>query len=127
MGSFVWLGKLERLQIDEINHDWIQGGLGLPCVLSKSNALFLKQTCRLLNPITKHYCHIKYGLGIHLRNYFPDMAAGPHAEIVPEYFQHLRMLLVEGFVLGDLTTDSIRKVTTKELYLSYTSTFPPQR
>ena len=53
------------------------------------------------------------------------MGAGPHVEIVPEYFQHLRMLLVEGFVLGDLTTDNIRKVTAKELYLGYTRTFPP--
>ena len=53
-------GKLERLQIDEIKHDRSQRGLGLPCVLSKSNALFLKQTCRLLNPTTKQYCHLKY-------------------------------------------------------------------
>ena len=127
MGSFLWLGKLERLQIDEIKNDRIQGGLGLPCVLSKANALFLKQTCRLLNPITKQYSHIKYWLGIHLRDYFPDMAAGPHAEIVSEYFQHLRMLLVEGLVLGDLTTDNIRRVTAKELYLGYTSTFPPPK
>jgi hypothetical protein len=41
MGSFVWLGKLERLKIDEIMND---RALGLPCVLSKSNALFLKQS-----------------------------------------------------------------------------------
>ena len=127
MGSFVWLGKLERLQIDEIKHDRSQGGLGMPCVLSKSNALFLKQTCRLLNPTTNQYCHLKYWLGIYLRNYFPDMANGPQAEIVPEYFQHLRMLLLEGFVFGDLTTDNIRKVTAKELYLGYTSTFPPPK
>ena len=64
-----------------------------------------------------------YWLGIHLRDYFPDLAAGPHAEIVSEYFQHLR-ILVEGLVLGDLTTDTIRRVTAKEFYLSYTSTFP---
>jgi hypothetical protein len=29
------------------------------------------------------------------------MAAGPYSEFVFDYFQHLRMLLVEGFVLGD--------------------------
>ena len=37
----------------------------------------------------------------------PDMGAGPHVEIVPEYFQHLRMLLVEGFVLGDFVDWSL--------------------
>jgi hypothetical protein len=69
--------------------------------------------------------YIRNHFRIHLNYYFPDIAAGPHAEIVPEYFQHMRMLFVEGFFLGDL--DDIRKVTAKELYLGYTGTFPPQR
>ena len=48
MGSFLWFGKLERLQIDEVKNPLCAGGLGLPCVSSKSDSLFLKQTCRLL-------------------------------------------------------------------------------
>ena len=47
MASFLWLGKLERLQIDEMKNPPCAGGLGLPCVSSKSDSLFLKQTCRL--------------------------------------------------------------------------------
>ena len=48
MGSFLWFGKLERLQLDEVKNPLCAGGLGLPCVSSKSDSLFLKQTCRLL-------------------------------------------------------------------------------
>ena len=55
------------------------------------------------------------------------MAAGPHAEIVCDYFQHLRMLLVEGFEIGDLKVKNLGRVTAKELYVGYTSTFPPPK
>ena len=59
MGRFLWAGKLERLQIDEVKNPRSSGGLGLPCVWSKSNALFLRQTCRLISdPDSKQYCHV---------------------------------------------------------------------
>ena len=128
MGVFLWVGKLERLQIDEVKNPCYAGGLGLPCVSSKANALFLKQTCRLImSSDSKNYGHVRYWLGLHLRDYFPDMAEGPHAEIVCEYFQHMRLLLVEGLVLGDLSVDNIKMVTAKELYEGYTTTFPPPK
>ena len=37
----------------------------------------------------------------------------------------MRLLLVEGLVLGDLTVNTVRSVTAKGLYKEYTSTFPP--
>jgi hypothetical protein len=75
MGSFLWLGKLERLQIDEVKNPLCDGGLGLPCVSSKSDSLFLKQTCRLLmDSGSSQYNHVRYWLGLHLRDYFPNMA-----------------------------------------------------
>ena len=55
------------------------------------------------------------------------MAAGPHAEIIAPYFQHMRLLLVEGLVLGDLSVDTIRRVTAKELYQSNITSFPPPK
>ena len=55
------------------------------------------------------------------------MAEGPHAEIVCAYFQHVRLLLVEGLVLGDISVATLRRVTAKELYVGYTSTFPPPK
>ena len=128
MGSFIWLGRLERLQIDELKNPICDGGLGLPCISSKADALFLKQTCRLLvNTQSMQYQHVRYWLGIHLREYFPDMAEGPHAEIVAPYFKHMRLLLVEGFVLGDVSVASLKSVTSKALYESATTSFPPPK
>ena len=128
MKTFLWTGKLERLQLDEVKNPPFAGGLDLPCVFSKANALFLKQTCRwLMDSTTKQYGHLKYWIGIHLKEFFPDMAFGPHAELVCPYFQHVRMLLVEGFVLGDIKLENLRSVTAKELYQKNTSSFPPPK
>ena len=128
MGSFLWLGRLERLQIDEVKNPLCDGGLGLPCISTKADSLFLKQTCRLLmDSRTLQYSHVRYWLGLHLRDYFPDMALGPHAEIVSPYFQHMRFLLVQGLTLGDVTLATIRRVTAKELYQSSTTSFPPPK
>ena len=128
LGSFLWVGKLERLQLVEVKNSLSAGGLGLPCVSSKANSLFLKQTCRLILDVeSKQSGHVKHWLGLHLKHYFPVMAEGPHAEIVCPYFQHMRLLLVEGLVLGEIQIDRIRSVTAKKLYEDYTSTFPPPK
>ena len=128
MGSFLWIGRLERLQLDEVKNSLFAGGLDLPCIFSKANSLFLKQTCRwLLDSASRQYGHLKYWVGLHLREFFPDMAVGPHAQLVCPYFQHARLLLVEGLVLGDIQLGRIRNVTSNELYKGYTSSFPPPK
>ena len=43
IGRFLWSGKLEKLQINELKNSKSNGGLNLPCVFSKANALFLSQ------------------------------------------------------------------------------------
>ena len=56
MGRFVWAGKLERLQIDELKNPRSSGGLGLPCVWSKTNALFLQKDLVSVTLLT--LCHL---------------------------------------------------------------------
>ena len=55
------------------------------------------------------------------------MARGPHAEVVSEYYKHMRMLLVEAFTLGDVEVDRLRQATTKSIYEGHTTTFPPPK
>jgi hypothetical protein len=133
MGRFLWAGKLERLQIDALKNLRSSGGLGLLNRLrlrlwSKANALFLRQTCRLLHDSTsKQYGHVRYWIELHLRDYFPDMSSGPHAQFISQYFQHMKLLLTERLVFGDISVGELGRVTAKELYQSYTGTLPPPK
>ena len=87
--KFLWMGKFEKLKIDEVKNPVLLGGLNLPCVISKADSLFLSQTCRMLrNTASKEYSFIKYWLGLYIRDFIPDMARGPHAELLSQYFQH---------------------------------------
>ena len=114
--------------LDEVKNPVSAGGLGLPCVSSKANSLFLKQTCRLImDPFSKEYGHVSYWLGLYVKDYFPWMAEGPHAEIVGPYFQHMRLLLVEGLVLGDIELERLQSITVRKLYEGYATTFPPPK
>ena len=66
--------------------------------------MFLKKTIRLLgNSSNKENNMIKYWLGLHLQDYFQDMAGGPHAEVISYYYRHMRLLFMEALVLGDVT------------------------
>ena len=93
-----------------------------------SNALFLSQSFRLLiHTNSKQYGHVKYWMGLQLREYFPDMAVGPHAELISPFFHHIRLLLVEGLVLGDFDPTQVGRVTAKSLSKEFTSSFPPPK
>ena len=118
MVRFLWMGKLEKLKIDEIKNPPLSGGLNLPCIISRADSLFLTQTCRLLrDPASKQYSHVKYWIGIYIRDFFPDMGHGPHAEFVSPYFQHMKSLLTGAVILGDIDVKKLRLVTAKSLYL----------
>ena len=102
--------------------------MNLPCVASKADSLFLSQTCRMLTiPGNKQYMHIKYWLGLYMREYFPDMAAGPHAEIISPYFQHMKSLLVGSIFVEEIDVNNLKKVSAKSLYAGNTSSFPPPK
>ena len=125
---FLWIGKLEKLKLDEVKNPALSGGLNLPCVISKADSLFLSQTCRLItNPDCKQFNHIKYWLGLYMRDYIPGMEHGPHAEIFSPYFLHMKGLLLGAFVLGEIDFANLHKVSAKSIYFGFTSTFPPPK
>ena len=95
---------------------------------SKADSLFLSQACRLIQKSnSKEYSHVKYWLGLYLKDEFPDMGEGPHAEIISPYFQHMRALLSAAITVGDIEVKKLHLVSAKRLYQSFTSTFPPPK
>ena len=125
--KFLWLGRLEHLPYDELHAPVKEGGLGVPNIQAKCDALFLKQTCRMLHGETSCRKHLSYWIGLQLRNYFPDLARGLNAERTPTYFKHSLSLLKEGFSLEILSPGDLGLVKVKSLYWNFLSTPPPPR
>ena len=55
------------------------------------------------------------------------MAKGPPAKIVTPYFQHLRLPMIEGLVLGEIELEEIQSVTAEKCYDGYSTTSPPPK
>ena len=129
--NFVWRGKLEKLALDETKNPKEQGGLGIVCVGSKADALFLRQTCRLLaEPTFNSFKHIKFWIGHYLQDIMPDMGLGQHgdyAEVVPEYFNHLKDLFTTAHAMETIKVASLNSISAKQIYEEFTSTFPPPK
>ena len=49
MNKFIFRGRHERLRLDELENSCEDGGLGLPNIAVKADALLLKQMSKMLN------------------------------------------------------------------------------
>ena len=59
----------------------------------------------LLDSSSKQYGHVRYWLGLHIGDYFPDMLVGPHADFISPYFQHMRLCWLKNWFLGTLVLE----------------------
>ena len=80
LSMFIFRGRHERLQLDELQNSYEQGGLGLPNIAVKADSLLLKQMCRMINlPDERSFHLLGYWLGSFLRDTdlgesFPELA-----------------------------------------------------
>ena len=126
--TFLWRGKLEKLEKYETKNELKFGGLAVPCIASKADALFVRQTCRLLNNKENNSRkHIQFWIGGLFSHLWPDMGQGPHSRIVPEYFEHLRTLIEEAVRMEVIDKNNLKCTSAKFIYKEYTSTFPPPK
>ena len=125
MGGFLWQGRLERLEINELVNSTVDGGLGLPNIQAKCDALFIKHLTRILSKDCRSRDHLLYWVGLRLRNLFPAFVPPLRSIEIPPYFLHcVRML--EDKVL-DLDVQRLESVTTKEVYGLFNCTPPPPK
>ena len=125
---FLWRGKLEKLSLQEIYNSPDEGGLGMVDIRTKSESLFIKQFCRILDEEGgRGRKHVKYWIGMYLGGYIPDLRPGPHSERVPPYYQHFRKLLEYAIIEELVNPEELEKVKVKELYKGMTETLPPPK
>ena len=136
--AFLKMGKMEMLPLQELYNPVHEGGLGLVCVRSKADSLFLKQTLRMLNqPKTTHWKWIKFYAGWEFKIGF--MRGTRHHKLTP-YYEHMMNLFQEGQLM-DLChychhrvgcedydcKDKKLRTTAKEIYAEFTTFFPPPK
>ena len=100
LSKFIFRGRHERLQLDELENSYEDGGLGLTNIAVKADALLLKQMCRILNqPEEDSFRLLGYWLGEFVRDTgyddnFPELAElGPVSHTMSRSFPlHQHML-----------------------------------
>ena len=113
LSRFIFRGRHERLQLDELQNSYEQGGLGLPNIAVKADSLLLKQMCRMMNlPDEKSFRLLGYWLGEFLRDTglgenFPELAdLGPVSHIMSGRFplhQYMLDTFLEAVGRGEIT------------------------
>ena len=125
--GFLWLGRLEKLPLEELCADPGSGGLGLPLIQAKADALLIRQLCRILSCDSKTRNHLSFWAGMSLRNSVPDLQGAFNTEKVTPYFKHMINLVKEAITTDMISLDSLEDAKTKKIYQDLTSTPPPPK
>ena len=121
--KFLWAGMIEKLPYDELYCPRKDGGLALPCLQTRSDALFLSQMCRMLATDGSTKKHLQYWIKLSLPMFFIN-TVGPNCQNPISYFKRIVFLVKEAIGLDLLNVNSpITKC--KTLYKNYMSS-PPQ-
>ena len=130
MGKFIWnaSGKVMRVSLDELKNPADRGGLGVPCILSMSKSLLLSQLIRLLRSgDVKSIHHVSFWL----RDLLADLCLGldinEQARELPEQYDGIADLVVEGIALGWLSRLSSYTITNKIIYEEHAKNFPTSK
>lgn len=126
VGEFMWRGKWERLALTELFNSPKTGGLGLPNIGAKCDALFLKHMFRILSLECGTRNHLLYWIGEDLGNLFPRLPAYCNEDNRAEYFKHCLSLL-KDFALDTDSIDQSLNLKTSEIYDIFNSTPPPPK
>ena len=127
VGKFIWSSscKFLRVSLNDLKLRPEKGGLALTCISSMSNSLILTQLLRLLkSEDDRAIGHISYWIGELIEDFMPEPFNGVHATDIPIYFQHLADIVAEAMISEVLSSESWRKVSNRDVYKSYTKTFP---
>ena len=116
LSSFIFRGRHERLSLSELENTCEKGGLGLPNILVKADALLIRQMCRILNqPEEESFRMLGYWLGGELRetgfdDNFPELAdLGPVSLVMSNSFplhEYMLNTFQEALGRGEVKRDN---------------------
>ena len=127
LGKFIWnsSGKVLRVSLDELKNPQEKGGLAVPCILSMSKSLLLSQLLRLLRSgDSKSVMHVSFWLGELLEDLGLGLDVIEHAVELPELYNYLADLLVQGISAGWLSRGSSGLLINKTIYAEHGKNFP---
>ena len=134
VAGFLWRGQITRdaLAFETVCLPKEKGGLGIPFLRAKCDALLLMQAVRMLKSRKSSRDHLSFWIGKYLP-FLPDMSSVEHTLVrnrrisdrTPDVYLKLRDLILEAKAMERLEIDNLEQVTTKGLYLSYIETIPP--
>ena len=106
-----------RVSLEELQNSSEKGGLGLPCLRGRNNALMLSQLLRLLKSgDRKSLGHIGYWMGELLGDLLAGIDGGEHAQVVPAYYDHLSQLVADAKASDIITQGNWKVLTSKIIY-----------
>ena len=127
IGAFLWRGHLERLALPELYLDRSQGGLGLPNIAAKADALFLMHLVRILKVDCPTRDHLMYWIGLSVRNLMPDLVPVLKSQFMTPYFKHAVKLITDSSLSVPVTTANLALFKTRLIYGDFNSTPPPPK
>ena len=133
--NFIKIGHMEMMALQEMCNPVDKGGLGLVCVRSKADSLFLKQTLRIMSqPGTLHWKYLKL---FSCQQFRIGELHGPKFHTMTPYYAKMLELYHEGRLMEICyhcyccesvgCKDKKLNTTAKEIYRAYTDSFPPPR
>jgi hypothetical protein len=127
VSSFLWMGRSERLAFDELHSPREKGGLGLPCIQTRAEALLTKQHGHFIASGGRLAAHTALWLGPQLRHFIPYLPVLPQPPLpIPGTYTALLPLLVEAAAVPAAGA-ALASYTSRALYQAWTTDLPPPK
>ena len=135
IASFLWKGQQTKnlLSMETICLPCENGGLGIPFLRAKCDALLLKQMLRILASRGVSFDHMTFWINDTLQ--INDLPIFTHPKLnkngrkisvfKSDYFFYLSELFTEGRSCERFSLTDLGSNTTKSIYISLTETMPP--
>ena len=116
--KYLWQGRLEHLAWEELWTSKAEGGLGIPNIRCKCDALMLRHTNKgIRDPVSQQ--HLSYWIGRELQDEIPELTGNQQSQTESTYFKKMAELVKDG-----LNQDLPLHSKSKQIYAAFTSTLP---